>query len=71
MANFCSQCSIELFGADMKDLAGLTKPKHMLQGKYARGLCEDCGDIQVNAKGECLSHCEKDHARHFVRMGES
>lgn len=58
MADFCKQCSIDNFGEDFGDLKlGPLEP-----GKYWVVLCEDCGPIQVNQEGECVSpDCLKKH----------
>ncbi len=64
MAEFCRQCSIELFGRDHGDLAGVTG-----KGDYRKGLaeivvCEGCGVIQVDPNGSCISRdCLKQHGR--------
>lgn len=47
MADFCKDCSIETFGVDTKDLAGLCKPGYM-----ASALCEGCGFIWVDENGK-------------------
>lgn len=40
MADFCRQCSISIFGEDMKDLADMTTTVTLV-------LCEGCGMIHV------------------------
>lgn len=51
MADFCKQHSIEIFGEDTKDLAGLCKP-----GETVINLCEGCGAyIEVDHEGNKLS----------------
>jgi hypothetical protein len=60
MADFCRQCGEEL-GLDC-DLDGLTTPEDWARG-YARVvLCEDCGVIQVDPNGNCVTDCDKHHA---------
>ena len=62
MADFCKQCSIEIFGTDFGDLAGISTPEDTANGMYAVVLCEDCGPCQVNHAGECISsNCLKSH----------
>lgn len=62
MADFCQQCSINLFGEDYKDLAGITHADQQAQGKYVCVLCEGCGLIQVDTAGKCISKdCLKNH----------
>jgi hypothetical protein len=64
VADFCKQCSVELFGEDTKDLAGLISQEDAANGLGALAICEDCGNpagILVNDKGECLggNDCRK------------
>ena len=55
MADFCRQCSVQLFGEDFGDLAGITKAEQEAEGLYALALCEGCGPIQVDHAGDCVS----------------
>lgn len=56
MADFCQQCSIEMFGEDMKDLAGLIPPDKVAEpGWYALVICEGCGPIDVDNDGRCMT----------------
>lgn len=59
MADFCKQCSIDMFGHDYGDLAGVTT-EEAWQGKMAcTVICEGCGPIQVDPQGNCVSpDCE-------------
>jgi uncharacterized membrane protein YgcG len=50
MADFCRQCSIETFGEDYGDLAGLVS-----RGSAGRVICEGCGITFVNYLGECVA----------------
>ena len=66
MAEFCRQCSIELFGKDFGEAARPGKPDP--EPGYGWGfLCEGCGFTVVNKEGECIAtHCsihgmEKEH----------
>ena len=62
MADFCMQCSEELFGKDFGDLAGITKPEDWKKGLACVVLCEGCGPIQVDPEGRCISiDCLKKH----------
>jgi len=64
MANFCKQCSIEIWGEDTRDLAGITDEKTWAEGKAAVVICEDCGFIQVDPDGSCISDdCLKQHGK--------
>ncbi len=59
MADFCKQCSIEEFGEDHKDLAGLSTAEDTANGLYPVVLCESSGPIQVDHEGACIStDCE-------------
>lgn len=55
MADFCMQCSERLFGEDMKDLAGITKPEDWAKDLASVVICEGCGHIQVDPEGRCVS----------------
>lgn len=62
MASFCKKCSIDIFGEDYEDFAGITTPKDTAEGFYACVLCEDCGPCQVDHTGTCVSEdCMKKH----------
>lgn len=59
MADFCKQCSIDHFGKDFEELAGITDPELWQEGKAAVAICEGCGPIQVDPDGNCVSQdCE-------------
>ena len=53
MADFCKQCSIEIFGEDSKDLANLRK-ETLLEGYGLLVLCEGCGFTMVDNDGKCI-----------------
>ena len=62
MADFCKQCSEELFGEDFGDFVGITKPEDWEKGLACVVLCEGCGPIQVDLEGRCISiDCLKKH----------
>ena len=62
MADFCKQCSIELFGEDYGNFKGLTLEKDWKDNKACIVLCEGCGYIQVDPEGNCVSKdCLKKH----------
>lgn len=50
MADFCKQCADDL-GFPESDLIF----PNLRKGEYMPALCEGCGAIQVNSKGECIS----------------
>lgn len=55
MADFCKQCSIDLFGQDYGDLKGITKQNDWENGGACVVICEGCGFIQVDPEGNCVS----------------
>jgi len=61
MADFCKQCSLEIFGEDFGDMANISTAAHTERGHFAVVLCEDCGPIQVDHEGACVSKCLKAH----------
>lgn len=64
MADFCKQCSLELFGEDFGDLKGLTTNEDWKKGLAAVVICEGCGVIQVDPDGRCISpDCLKKHRK--------
>lgn len=67
MADLCKQCSIETFGEDFGDLANITTKENELQGYYAVFICEGCGFIQVDHKGNCVtSDCLYKHGETYA-----
>lgn len=58
MADFCHQCSEDLFGQDYRDLAGLCEP-----GEFVGVICEGCGFVSVDHEGVCQGgqHCMEHH----------
>lgn len=64
MAEFCKQCSIEMFGKDFGDLKGLSTEQHDKDELYCCVICEGCGHIQVDSNGACISeNCLKNHKK--------
>lgn len=62
MADFCKQCSIEVFACDFGDMEGISKPEDTAAGKFAVVLCEGCGPCQVDHTGTCVSvDCAEKH----------
>jgi len=62
MADFCQQCSMELFGEDFKDLANLGDGSKLEEGQGWVCICEGCGPTIVDDNGVCLSlHSEMNH----------
>lgn len=54
MADFCKECSIDMWGGDSKDLAGLITQEEVSKGYGALVLCEGCGMIRVDHEGKRL-----------------
>lgn len=62
MADFCKQCSEDIFGEDFGDMAGLSTQQDTVNKLYPVVLCEDCGPCQVDHTGTCVSlDCYKKH----------
>jgi len=47
MADFCQQCSIRVFGKDMKDFDNLCNSEETI-----KVLCEGCGVIWIDKDGK-------------------
>ena len=59
MADFCKQCSIELFGEDFEELKGLGDGTPLEEGQGWVTLCETCGPTIVDDDGKCINpDCE-------------
>lgn len=61
MADFCKQCSEEMWGHDNRDLAA---SEHDIElGGYKRlyTLCEECGPTMVDRDGKCIGACRLKH----------
>jgi hypothetical protein len=63
MADFCKQCSEEIFCEDFGDLAGI--------GKKFLTICEGCGFTWVNENGECIGDCDRKHGAEAIPAGGS
>ena len=62
MADFCKQCSLEIFGFDNQDLAGLNPEISLKEDEGFVVICEGCGATLVNHEGECINtECLKKH----------
>lgn len=63
MAEFCRQCSEKIFGEDVKDLAGLSKPEDTELDRFVGVLCEGCGFVCVDHEGTCTGGdgCRRHH----------
>lgn len=55
MADFCKQCSIDMFGEDFGDLAGITTEEDTANSRFVFVICEGCGPTDVDHTGKCVS----------------
>lgn len=55
MADFCKQCSMEIFLEDYGDLANLGPASELTEGNGWKALCEGCGSIVVAQDGSCIA----------------
>ena len=63
MADFCKQCSIDLFGEDFGDFKNISTEENTKNKLFLTALCEGCGLIQVDHNGICVSkNCLRNHA---------
>lgn len=64
MADFCKQCSEDVFDRDFGDMRGLSQPEDTARKLYASVLCEGCGPCHVDHLGVCISaNCLKEHGK--------
>ena len=70
MSSFCKLCSIELFGEDFGEFANITTIEDENNDLYCFVLCEDCGYIQVDHEGRCITDCIKRHGLTY-KKGEN
>lgn len=63
MADFCLQCSGELFDNEIKnDFIGISTEADTKNGLFAVVLCEGCGPTQVDHNGKCMApDCAEKH----------
>lgn len=62
MADFCKQCSVDGFGEDYRDHAGLSTAEDTAKGLFALVICEGCGPTQVDHLGACVApDCMEKH----------
>ena len=56
MADFCQQCSLEMFGMDFRELAELGPKGSVLPPEHGwTALCEGCGPTLVDQDGKCIA----------------
>ena len=61
MADFCQQCSQEMFGEDFKELANMGDDTPLKPGWGYQVLCEGCGPTLVDNDGKCIADCDLHH----------
>ena len=60
MAEFCKQCSEELFDKDYGNFAGQSTAADTKNGLFSGQLCESCGLVLVDHTGKCVDiRCPK------------
>ncbi|NOR27652.1 MAG: hypothetical protein GQ540_03875 [Lutibacter sp.] len=60
MAEFCKQCSIDMFGKDFGDFKYMGNGEKLKEGCGWQVLCEGCGPTFVDDEGVCIyPYCEK------------
>jgi len=69
MADFCKQCSLEIFTKDFGDLANLHPNKVLKNGYGWTVICEGCGITIVNKAGECISPSCRKHGNDEPAQG--
>lgn len=69
MAEFCKSCEVIVGLPGRDDFKGATPSQAWLEGKAAVVLCEDCGYIQVDPEGNCVSEdCTGEHRKNNDRV---
>jgi hypothetical protein len=69
MADFCKECSIEIFGRDFGDLAKLLSKDNYTATTVASALCEGCaGFISVDYEGNCRSTACPKHGKRNLQL---
>lgn len=64
MADFCKQCSIDIFGEDSKDFAGLLADwEDGPTDALLQVLCEGCGVTCVDNTSTCMVDCLEHHCK--------
>jgi hypothetical protein len=64
MADFCAQCTYEVFNIGHNDLSGITSEEETSEGTFALVLCEGCGETLVDHAGRCVAYdCLKKHGK--------
>jgi hypothetical protein len=60
VAEFCQQCSTEIFGEDSGDFSHPDAPPLGPNEGWVH-LCEGCGPIYTDNDGKCICDCDKHH----------
>ncbi len=62
MADFCKQCSADMFPGGSNDFEGMITEEKVKDGYYMPVLCEGCGPTGVDHEGRCINvDCLKKH----------
>jgi hypothetical protein len=68
VADFCKQCSYDMFGEDFKNLCGKSTEQQTKQHIYVNVICEGCGFTYVNHLGFCVNpNCLQNHGNNIDR----
>ena len=60
LGQYCAACSMELFGEDRGDFAGLVSEEDWAKGRAANVVCRGCGATLVDPGGNCVANdCAK------------
>lgn len=65
MADFCRDCTIELFGEDLADKNDMMNPD-LGEDFMQHGLCEHCGPGCFDNLGRRLSYNEKNNRWEYI-----
>lgn len=59
MADFCKECSIETFGKDFGDFAGIITEEQFKSNNEYYELCEGCGYARIDHEGNRINSKEE------------
>ena len=61
MADFCNQCADYMFGPGYRDYENIGNwegSQPLKEGESYLVICEGCGFVRIDAKGNCLGDAE-------------
>lgn len=70
MSSFCRQCTNKFFQCDDTEMKNLCTIEDNINGLYTEALCENCGHIQVDHNGSCVSNCTENHYQQLIKDGK-